>query len=463
MYSEARAMALYEGAPPSGIGVEPLIINVCLTGNVLDRERNPHLPVSVSQITEDALQVIENGASMLHIHARDDNGLPEWRPEPYARIFEAIRKHAPEAVLIATTSGRQHGSLDRRAAVLELDGDAKPDMASLTLGSHNFPATASVNDPHTIQQLAIRMREHGILPELEVFDPGMLNYAFYLRRKGMLPQDCYINLLLGSLGSMPGRVLDLCNLVRELPSSWTWAAAGIGRYQLAMNSAAIVMGGHVRTGMEDSPYMDYQNMQPASNVALVARVARLANELGRPLSTPAQTRRQLRIGDQNNWRAIRAEIRPMTEADLPTVMALLGKWNMAPVGTTDDRVQPERDHIAIGNSFIAMLQGRLVGIASFLQMDDTRAETASLAVDPEYLGYGIGYALQARRLEEMKARGFRQVQTEADRPNVIRWYIDKFGYRVIGTARKRHAFGSAEQSEWTVLELALDDTQPAGG
>lgn len=458
MYADAGQSALYEGVLPSGIRSEPLIINVCLTGNVLDRRQHPHLPTSISEIVEDGLQVIERGASMLHIHARGEDGLPEWRPEPYARILESIRRHARDAVLIVTTSGRQHGSIDRRAAVLELDGDGKPDMASLTLGSLNFPATASINAPETIQQLAARMRERDIMPELEAFDLGMLNYAFYMRRKGMLPRDCYINLLLGSLGTVPGRILDLCNLVRELPSSWSWAAAGIGRYQLAMNSAAIVMGGHVRTGLEDNPYMDYRDMVPASNVALVDRVVRLARELGRPVSTPAQTRARLRIGDSENWQATRVEIRPMREEELPAVIALLDKWNMAPVSGAENGVRPERDHVEIGNSFVAVLHGRLVGIASFLPMGDARAETASLAVDPQFLGCGIGYALQTRRLEEMRARGIRHVQTEADRPNVIRWYIDKFGYRMTGKTRKRHAFGAAEQSEWTVLELDLGAT-----
>ena len=218
-------------------------------------------------------------------------------------------------------------------------------MASLTLGSLNFPNTASVSTPETIQQLAARMEQRTILPELEVFDAGMLNYGFYLRRKGILPRDCYVNLLLGSLGSVPGRVLDLCNLVREIPAAWTWAAAGIGRYQLAMNMAAIIMGGHVRVGLEDSPLMDYQDTQPATNAALVARIAHLARELGRPVSSCAQTRQHLRIGDNDNWQATKVHIRPMQHEDMADVLQLLSQWNMAPISISQTGVIPERDHI----------------------------------------------------------------------------------------------------------------------
>jgi 3-keto-5-aminohexanoate cleavage enzyme len=455
MYSETAFMALYEGVAPSGIASDPMIINACLTGNVLGRESSPHLPVSTQQIVEDGLQAVANGASMLHIHARDAEGRPEWRPEGYAPIFEGIRRHDRDVVLIATTTGREHGSIERRAAVLDLDGAAKPDMASLTLGSFNFPATASVNAPEAVQALALRMRERNIMPELEVFDLGMLNYGFYLRRKGLLPRDCYVNLLLGSLGAVPGRVLDLANLVREIPATWLWAAAGIGRYQLAMNVAAVIMGGNVRVGLEDSPFMDFEGMRPASNGELVARISRIARELGRPVSTPAQTRRRLRIGGQENWRATQVLIRPMAEADLPDVLALLAKWNMEPKSETQTGVRPERDHIEIGNTFVATLQGRLVGVASFLVIDRERVETASLAVDPELLGCGIGHRLQKARLDEMRARGFRHVRTEVDRPNVIRWYMEKFGYRKSGTIPKRHAFGDPKRTEWTLLELDL--------
>lgn len=457
MNHQPSQSALYGGNPPQGIDSEPLIINVCLTGNVLDKGRNAHLPVSVEEIIEDAGRVIEAGATMLHIHARDDAGAPTSRPERYGRIFEGIRRHYPDVVLVATTSGRQQGAVEQRAAVLHLEGAAKPDMASLTLGSLNFPSQPSVNAPETIRQLCAIMRERGILPELEVFDLGMLNYGFYLQRKGLLPLDCYVNLMLGSLGTIPGRMGDLAHLVREIPSSWTWSGAGIGRYQLPVNTAAILMGGHVRVGMEDNPYYDYPRRIEASNEQLVGRVARLANELGRPIATCRHTRKRLRLGDPANWAATRGLIRKMRLPDMESALTILARWNMAAFPASPEAPDPERNDIDLPNTFVAELEGRVVGVASYLMQDDGWAETCALAVDPDYLGCGIGFQLQEARLDEIRTRGLSRIRTETDRPEVIQWYLEKFGYRRAGTRQKKLPYlGMADCDHWTVLELTLE-------
>lgn len=279
---------------PEG-GCPPLVINACLTGMVPTKAANPHLPVSAEEIVADALAVVAAGASILHLHARESDGSPAWRPEAFAPIIAAIRRARPETIIGVTTSGRKVTELAQRAAVLELSGECRPDMASLTLGSLNFPNEASVNPPETIRRLAEIMRDKGIVPELEIFEPGMLNYAFYLARKGILPERCYVNFILGSLGTSPARVLDLANLAREVPPGWLWAGAGVGRYQLAMNTAALVMGGHVRVGLEDNLYYDAQKSRLATNRELVERLARLAGELGRPVATPAETRKLLNL------------------------------------------------------------------------------------------------------------------------------------------------------------------------
>ncbi|MBM4312239.1 MAG: GNAT family N-acetyltransferase [Deltaproteobacteria bacterium] len=217
----------------------------------------------------------------------------------------------------------------------------------------------------------------------------------------------------------------------------------------------IIMGGHVRVGLEDSPLMDYQEAQPATNAALVARIARLARELGRPVSTCEQTRRRLRLDDADNWQATTVHIRRMQPEDMQEVLGLLAQWNMQPRAFSQTGVLPERDHIETDNSFVAVLHNKIVGIASFLVLDSELAETASLAVDPKLIGCGIGFRLQSERLAEMRRRGIRHVRTEADRPAVIRWYIEKFGYRRAGTVAKRHDFGDHSRTEWTVLELDL--------
>lgn len=459
MNEQPGQTALYGGNPPQAICDKPLIINACLTGNVLDKARNPHLPVNTEEIVEDAGRVIEAGASMLHVHARDENGAPSWQPERFARIFEGIRRNYPDVVLVATTSGRQHGALEYRSAVLHLDGAAKPDMASLTLGSLNFPKQPSVNAPEMIQQLCAIMRDRGILPELEVFDPGMLNYGFYLQRKGLLPKDCYVNLMLGSLGTVPGRVQDLAHLVQEIPRNWHWAGAGIGRYQLAVNTAAIVMGGHVRVGLEDNPYYDYTRRIPASNAQLVQRLVRLAGEFGRSISTSRQTRERLRLGDAANWASTRAAIRKMRPADLESARAILAKWNMAASAPTAEVPDPERNDLELPSSFVADIEGRVVGVASYLVSEPHLAETSGLAVDPDYLGCGIGQLLQEARLAEIRQRGLTRVKTETDRPEVISWYVEKFGYRLAGVRKKKPPYlGLADCDHWTVLELNLGPT-----
>lgn len=455
MFKQSGHGSLHGGNPPQGIGTEPLIINACLSGNITNKQSNPNTPLSFQEITDNAAQVVEAGATILHIHAYDEDGTPSWRPDAFARIFEEIRAGHPDVVLVATTSGRLHQDFDKRAAVLELDGKSKPDMASLTLGSLNFPQQASVNAPDTVQRLCIRMREKGITPELEAFDMGMINYAFYLQRKGMLPLSCYMNLMLGSLGSVPGRISDLSHLVGELPQDWEWAAAGIGRYQLPMNTAAIAMGGNVRVGLEDNPFYNHATREPATNVDLVKRLVRISTELGRPIATPLDTRKRLRLGDSGNWDATQTTIRKMQSQDMGAAMKLLGKWNMAPAPASEAIPDPERKQLNIDHTFIATLSGQLVGVASYIFHGNGKAETASLAVDPQHLGCGIGYALHQARVTEMRSKGVVHLHTESDRPDVIHWYINKFGYRITGKNPKKHDFGDTSSDHWTVLKLDL--------
>ena len=145
----------------------------------------------------------------------------------------------------------------------------------------------------------------------------------------------------------------------------------------------------------------------------------------------------------------------MQPQHMDAAMALLERWNMAPKKASDTVPNPERDSLDADNTFIALLDGKLVGVASYLLLDDRRAETASLAVDPDHLGCGIGFDLQTARIEEMRAKGIKHLRTESDRPEVIHWYINKFGYRITGRNPKKHSFGHPDYDYWTVLELDL--------
>ena len=268
----------------------PLIINVALTGMVPRRDRVPHVPVTAEQIVADAEECFEAGATIVHVHARAADESPEWRREAYASFIPEIRKRCPGLVVCASTSGRTFGEFDQRADVLSLEGDAKPDLASLTLGSLNFRDVASVNAPEMIRALAERMAAVGIRPEVEVFDSGMAYMAHTLRAEGLLPEPMYVNVLLGSANTAPARVGDLAALVDALPPDAVWAAAGIGAFQLKINAIAVFAGGHVRTGLEDNSHLDHATRSPATNVELVRRIVELARIAGRPVSTPEQTR-----------------------------------------------------------------------------------------------------------------------------------------------------------------------------
>lgn len=276
------------------VSADSLIINLAPTGMVPTKEMTPHVPVGVEEILADVERCREHGAAIIHVHARDETGRPSHRAEHFAPIVQGIRAIDPELVVCVTCSGRFAVDLEDRAQVLDLDGDAKPDMASLTLGSNNFATQASVNAPATIRGLAERMRERGITPELEVFEPGMVTYGRHLVDRGVIDGPCYMNVLLGSPGTSRLSPGSLAAFLAEMPEDWTWAVGGIGRHQLAANTLAIAAGGHVRVGLEDNIWFDRARTTPATNEELVMRVARLAAELERPLATPAEVR--LRLG-----------------------------------------------------------------------------------------------------------------------------------------------------------------------
>ncbi|WP_286156975.1 3-keto-5-aminohexanoate cleavage protein [Streptomyces sp. AA4] len=272
---------------------DKVIVNLCPTGMVPRRAKVPAVPITPEEIAADVRRCRDAGAAMVHLHARDDNEEPTWHPERFAEICDAVASVAPDLVLVVTTSGRNWSELDKRSASVRIGGPAKPEMASLTLGSMNFASGPSVNSPETIAGLAAAMREHNVVPELEIFDVGMANYANFLIERGILTGPHYCNILLGSRGTADVSAANAAAILASLPTDTTWAFAGIGRSQLAANTLALSLGGHVRVGLEDNPYYDWADRSPATNPRLVERVVRIAAELGREPMTPEEARKTI--------------------------------------------------------------------------------------------------------------------------------------------------------------------------
>lgn len=271
--------------------MDKLMINVAVTGMIPEKKDNPHVPITPDEIADDCQACYEAGASIFHLHARDENGKPTYDSGFYREIITKVRSRCPDAIVCVSTSGRVFTSFEQRSEVLNLDGKAKPDMASLTLGSLNFPKQASINEPEMIQALAEMMNRQGIVPELEIFDMGMLDYAKYLIDRKILHPPFYFNLILGSLGTLSATPFHLSILVESLPPNSTWAAAGIGRFQFYVNCLAITMGGHVRVGLEDNIYLDSGKEKTATNLMLVERLARVAKSIEREICKPDEARK----------------------------------------------------------------------------------------------------------------------------------------------------------------------------
>lgn len=287
-----------------------MIVNFAPTGMVPTKAMTPHVPLSVQEIVEDVHRAVEIGITMVHLHARDEKtGEPTYKAEIYEKMISGIRAFAKDLVICVSLSGRTFSAFEQRSEVLTLDGDVKPDMGSLTLSSLNFNQIASTNSPDMIKSLAQEMKTRGVVPELEAFDAGMINYASYLYRKQILTPPFYFNLLLGNIACAQADLLHAGIMIRDLPTGSLWSLAGIGDAQLAMNSVAIAMGGGVRVGLEDNIYYDTSRTKLATNADLLRRIHTIAEANERRLMTPAQLRQILNL-DAGNGRYGRATPEP---------------------------------------------------------------------------------------------------------------------------------------------------------
>jgi 3-keto-5-aminohexanoate cleavage enzyme len=264
--------------------VEKLIITVAPTGNVPTKAMNPFLPDTPEEILQTAEECRAAGASLVHIHARDAYGKPTLDPDVFERIHHLISARTNLIVQIST-GGRAGMDPEARAAAVRR---IRPEMASLTTGSMNFPDRVYANPQDEIEFLAGVMKQAGTKPEMEIFEPGMIANALALADKDLAEPPLHFDFVLGSRGSLPASPKNLLYLSESIPEGSTWTVAGIGRWQLPMAVLSIVMGGHVRVGLEDNIF--YRKGELATNQQLVARVARLAAEMGRPLATPEEAR-----------------------------------------------------------------------------------------------------------------------------------------------------------------------------
>lgn len=264
--------------------MEKLIITTALTGNVPTKKMNPSLPVTPEEIAADVRRCADAGSALFHVHARDAEEKPSLDGETFKEIVRQIKKTSPEVIIQLSTGARAGKDWEDRAFPVRL----LPEMGSFTTGSNNLPGIIYENSPQFIEFLADVFKQTGVKPEIEVFETGMINNAVFLQKKGILRGPLHFDFVLGAPGSMPGSVKNLLFLSESIPAGSTWTVAGIGKHEIPLATAAILMGGHVRVGLEDNLFLP--DGTPASNLTLVETIVRIAKEVGREVATPDEAR-----------------------------------------------------------------------------------------------------------------------------------------------------------------------------
>ena len=251
------------------------IINFCPTGVIPKKKDNPYTPININEIVNDVEYAASKGVQIVHLHARDKEGNPSSDPGIYSEIISEIDSRKINIIKCVSTSGRVKNDFENRSKVLDINN--KPDMASLTLSSLNFITGASVNQPELIQRLAQKMYDNGIIPELEVFDIGMLNYLNYLIKKNIIKPPYYINIILGNISSAQPTLGDIAALKNHLPPDSSVCLGGIGNFQLVSNIMGLLYFDGVRVGLEDNIYLDKNKKVYAKNKDLIDRINILIN------------------------------------------------------------------------------------------------------------------------------------------------------------------------------------------
>ena len=268
----------------------PCILCVAITGSLPTKANNPAVPITIAEQVESTQAAFEAGASIAHCHVRDDEGKPTSDPDRFARLVEGLKTHCPGMIIQLSTGGRS-GAGAARGGMLPL----RPDMASLSVGSNNFPTRVYENPPDLVDWLAAEMLKYNVKPEIECFDLSHIVQAASMARDGRLANPLYVQFVMGVKNAMPAdeRIFDFyIETLNRLAPTALWCAAGIGPAQLTINEWAIANGGHTRTGMEDNVRLDRDRLAP-SNAALVQRAADLCDKYQRPVATWAQDRAML--------------------------------------------------------------------------------------------------------------------------------------------------------------------------
>ena len=267
---------------------QPCIICIAITGSVPTKADNPAVPITIAEQIESTHAAYQAGASILHAHVRDDEGKPTSDPDRFARLMQGVKTHCPGMIIQLSTGGRS-GAGAARGAMLPL----KPDMASLSVGSNNFPTRVYENPPALVDWLAAEMVTYGVKPEVEAFDLSHILKAHDMWSKGQIIERPYVQFVMGVKNAMPADrdVFDyyIKTVHRLFGHDAPWCAAGIGPAQLTLNEWSVAAGGHARTGLEDNVRLNKHTLAP-SNAALVRRVTDLCAQHNRPVATPAQAR-----------------------------------------------------------------------------------------------------------------------------------------------------------------------------
>ncbi len=269
--------------------MEKLIVTCAICGAEVTKEHNKAVPYTIEEIADEAYRAYSEGASIIHLHVREDDGEPTQDAARFKLAMDAIKAKCPDVIIQPSTGGASYMSMEERLQPTTLN----PEMATLDCGTLNFGGDEIfVNTENDIIETAKLFKEKAIKAELECFDKGHLDGIIRLNKKGLIPSPMHISFVLGVNGGMSGEMRDFTYLVNSLPSNATYSVAGVGRYEFPLATYAILNGGHVRVGLEDNIYLEKGVLTP-SNGDLVAKVVRIAKELGREIATPKEARKIL--------------------------------------------------------------------------------------------------------------------------------------------------------------------------